>query len=457
MKGSEKGMGLTGIQIFKKLPKTNCKECNFPTCLAFAMALAGGKTDIEKCPYVSDEVKAELSESSAPPIKPITIGVEDNALTIGEETVLFRHDKRFEHPTGIGVLIRDTEDEQKIDEKIKYLKELQYIRVGVKLKPEIAALENISGNKDKFLTLVNKVRDMTDSCILLMSEDVNILSDAVDICKDRKPLIYAATMDNYQKIADIVKDVNCPVVAKANGLDELAELTQHMTKSGIKDIVLDSGAENLKQVFEEQIFIRRLALLKTFRPLGFPTILFPYKMTDNIMEEILIGSIFISKYAGILIFSDIQPHHMMPLLVYRLNIFTDPQRPLTMTEGVYEFGNPDENSPVLITCNFSLTYFIVSGEIETSNIPTWLCVMNTDGLSVLTAWSAGKFVPDLIAPFIKRCGIENKVKHRNIVIPGYVAQISGELEEELGGSWKVQVGCREASDLPVFLQQIARK
>ncbi|MEW6608409.1 MAG: acetyl-CoA decarbonylase/synthase complex subunit gamma [bacterium] len=449
-------MALTGVQIFKKLPQTNCKECNFPTCLAFAMALASAKTEIEKCPYVSKEVKSELAEASAPPIRGVKIGSGETAITIGEETVLFRHEKRFEHPTAFGVLITDEEKETEITRKIKALNETKYLRVGVELKPELAALKNTSKNKETFMKLVNTARDSVSGCLMLMSEDVEILGEAARLCKDKRPILYAATSDNYQKVAQISKENNCPIVARGNGLEELATLTDNLVKTGIKDIVLDSNPSTLKQAYEDQIFTRRLSLLKAFRPLGFPTIAFPCEMTDNLMEESLIGTVFISKYAGIVIFSDIQPHHMLPLLVYRLNLFTDPQRPLTMDEGIYEFGNPDASSPVLITCNFSLTYFVVSGEIEASNVPLWLCVMNTDGLSVLTAWSAGKFVPDLIAPFVKKCGIVDRVKHRNLIIPGYVAQISGELEEELNKEWNVKVGCREASDLPLFLQQFAK-
>jgi acetyl-CoA decarbonylase/synthase complex subunit gamma len=220
---------------------------------------------------------------------------------------------------------------------------------------------------------------------------------------------------------------------------------------GLKDLVLDGGARTVKGAFQDQIFIRRAALLNKFRPLGFPTITFPCEMADNVMKETLIASLFVAKYAGIIVLSDLEGENVFPLLLERLNIYTDPQRPMTTEQGVYPINNPDQNSPVLVTCNFSLTYFIVTGEIENSRVPTWLCVMDTEGLSVMTAWAAGKFVGDAVGPFIKKCGIADKVAHKKLVIPGYAAGILGDLEEELPG-WEITVGPREAAHLPAFLK-----
>ncbi len=444
-------MPLTGIEIFKLLPKTNCGECGVPTCLAFAMNLAAGKAELTACPYVSEETKAKLEEAAAPPIRPVTIGVGDLALKVGGETVMFRHEKRFENRPGLAILITDTMAESEADARLERFSQLQYERVGLTLRPELVAIKDASANAGKFEALVNKVKQHNQRGIILMSSNPDILAAGLKVCADRKPLIYAATKDNLDRVAGLAKEHSCPVAVKASGLDELSQLTVRLTEAGVNDIVLDSGSRTVRQAFEDQIIIRNAALAKKFRPLGFPTITFPCEMTDDPMKEAVIASMFVAKYGSIIVLSDFQGHSLFPLLLERLNIYTDPQRPLATTEGIYEIGGPDENSPVLITSNFSLTYFIVSGEVETSRVPSWLLVKDTEGLSVMTSWAAGKFVADTIAPFVKKCGIEDKVKHHQLIIPGYIAAESGGLEEELP-AWKVLIGPREGAHIPAYLK-----
>ncbi len=444
-------MALTGIEIFKLLPKTNCKECGDPTCLAFAMKLAAGKAELSLCPYVSDEAKEKLSEAAAPPILPVTIGTGDRAVKVGGETVMFRHEKRFENPPGLAILISDTMDDAEVDGRLERFRTLKYERVGLTLRPELVAAKAGSGDAAKFSALVEKVTKNSDASLILMSEDPDVLAAGLKACADAKPLLYGATKDNLDAVAGLAKENDCPVAVKAAGPEELAELTAKLTEAGLKNIVIDSGARTVKQVFEDQVIIRSAALTKKFRPLGFPTIVFPGEMTDDPMKEAVIASVFITKYAGIIVLSDFQGESLFPLLVERLNIYTDPQRPLATTEGIYEINGPNENSPVLITSNFSLTYFIVSGEIENSKVPAYLLVKDTEGLSVMTAWAAGKFVADAIGPFVKKSGIDSKVKHRKLVIPGYAAAESGGLEEELPG-WEIQVGPREAAHIPAYLK-----
>jgi acetyl-CoA decarbonylase/synthase complex subunit gamma len=447
-------MGLTGIQIFKLLPKTNCGECGVPTCLAFAMNLAAGKAELASCPYVSEEAKEQLSEAAAPPIRPLTIGTGDNAVKVGGETVLFRHEKTFVNKPGIALLISDGMADGEIDARLKRFKELRYERVGLVLRPELVAVKNEGGDTAKFVNLIEKIKGKTDAGLILMSDKVEALEAGVKACTDRVPLIYAVTAGNADALATLAKEHSCPLAVKADDLGSLSQLTTKLEAAGVKNLVLDSASRTLRKAFEDQVFIRRAALFKKFRPLGYPTITFPCQMTDDPMKEALIAATFIAKYAGIVVMSDLVGSSLFPLLVERMNIYTDPQRPMMMEQKIYEIGSPNENSPLLITTNFSLTYFIVSGEIEASRVPSWLAIMETEGLSVLTAWAAGKFVGDAMGTFIKKSGIADKIKHRKIIIPGAVAVVSGDLEEELGSDWEVMVGPREAAHLPGYLKEM---
>lgn len=444
-------MALTGIQIFKLLPKTNCKECGYPTCLAFAMALAAGKAELERCPTVSDEARAELSEASAPPIRQLTIGAGDHETRIGGETVLFRHEKTFFNKPGIAVLISTSMGDDEIDRRLSSLAELQYERVGETLRAEMVAVKDAGcGDANRFAQVVRKA-SAHGFAMILMSEDASALRDTLQATKGKRPLIYAATQENLEVFAALAKEFSCPLAVSGKDIEEVSLLTEKLIGLGLRDIVIDSGSRTVRQALHDQVSIRRAALLKKSKTLGFPTITFPCEMADNIMKETLIASLFVAKYAGIIVLSDAAGETLFPLLLERLNIYTDPQRPMTTAQGIYPINNPNENSPVLITCNFSLTYFIVSGEIESSRAPAWLCIMDTEGLSVLTAWAAGKFLGDGVGAFIKNSGIVEKIAHRCIIIPGYASAILGDMEEELPG-WEVVIGPREASQIPAFLK-----
>lgn len=448
-------MALTGIEIFKMLPKTNCKECGFPTCLAFAMALASGKAELAACPYVSDEVREKLAEASAPPIRPVKIAMKDAEKVIGGELVMFRHEKTFFNPPLIAGLLTTAMSDAEVDAQLDAFSKMQYERVGLMLRPEMFAIKDL-GDGAKFTALAKKVADKTDAAIMLMSDNVDNLKAAAEAIKDRKPVLYAATAANADALGALAKELGVPLVAKADNYDALAELSTKLTGMGLKDLILDSGARTLKQAFQDQVVIRRAALGPKFRPFGFPTVTFPCEMTDDPMKEIAYAATFIAKYGGIVVLSSLEPHRVFPLLLQRLNIYTDPQKPMIVTQGIYPINNPDENSPIAITTNFALTYFIVSGEIEGSKVPTWLLIKDTEGLSVMTAWAAGKFSGDDVGQFVKKCGITEKAKTRTLIIPGYAAAISGDLEEELP-DWKILIGPREASHIPAFLKSLQQQ
>lgn len=451
-------MPIAGSQIVKMLPgRKPCRDCGFPTCFAFAMKLASGGTTVDKCPYLSEETKAKLLDILAPPIKLVTIGSEENAVKIGNEEVIYRHEKTFAHSPGIALLISDKEDNAKIEEKIKKIKELQFPWVGVNLEANLLALHFESGDRDKFLALVKKVYDSTDLGMVLISEDMDALFAARDICADRHPLLYPITKGNIDEAIPKIKANLTPVGLRGKSIEELVSLTTKLKDAGIKELVLDPGSKNLLEAIRDQTFIRKAALKQGFKPLGYPTIAFPCFMAKDGLKEMLIGSAFINKWASIIVFSDFDQYSLLPLLVQRLNIYTDPRFPMAVEEKYYEVGEPDESSPVLVTSNWALTYFLVSSAVEATKVPAYVCVKDAEGLGVLTAWAAGKFSGDSVGTFIKKCGVADKVKHRKLLIPGKVARIKGELEDALNLEWEIIVGPKETTGIGAFLPGFAKQ
>jgi acetyl-CoA decarbonylase/synthase complex subunit gamma len=451
-------MPVAGSEIVKMLPgRRPCKDCGFPTCFAFAMKLASGGATVDKCPYLSEEVKAKLLDLLAPPIKLVTIGSGESAVKIGNEEVIYRHEKTFVHSPGIALLISDKEDSAKIEGKIKKIKELQFPWVGVNLKADLLALHFESGDKDKFLALGKKVCDSTDLGMVLISEDMDALFAARDICTNRHPLLYPITKETIDEAIPKIKANLTPVGLRGKSIEELVPLTTKLKDAGIEELVLDPGSKNLLGAIRDQTFIRKAALKQGFKPLGYPTIGFPCFMAKEGLKEMLVGSAFINKWAGIIVLSDFDRYSLLPLLVQRLNIYTDPRFPMAVEEKYYEVGEPDESSPVLVTSNWALTYFLVSSAVEATKVPAYVCVKDAEGLGVLTAWAAGKFSGDSVGTFIKKCGIEDKVKHRKIVIPGKVARIKGELEDALNLEWEVTIGPRETTGIAAFLPGFAKQ
>jgi len=446
-------MALSGLEIYKLLPKTNCKKCGFPTCLAFAMQLAAKKVSLEKCPDVTDEVKKSLESASQPPIKLITVGQGEEKLEIGNETVLFRHEEKFYHPTGVGILIEDTESDDNIKKAIEEIKKLDFERVGQRISVNMVAISCKSKDGSKFQNAVKTVMDSVKLPIALVSDDVSILRKGLEIAKDRAPLIHGANKSNFKEMASLSKSFKAPLVAKAESLDELEGLVKNLNTEGVQDIVLDTGIKNMAEKLWDLTQIRRLALKKAFRPFGYPVISFT--KNDDPYQEAAEASTYIAKYAGIVVIKTRAPWAVLPILTTRQNIYTDPQKPLQVESKVYEIGKPTEKSPVVVTTNFSLTYYTVEAEVESSKVPSYIVSCDAEGMSVLTAWAADKFTADSIAATLEKFGIKDKVSRKEVVIPGYVAVLSGKLEEESG--YKVIVGPREASGLPIFLRNMSKQ
>ena len=438
-------MALSGIQIYKLLPQTNCKECSFPTCLAFAMKLAAKQVELSACPYVSEESKKQLAESAAPPIRLISLKANGTEVKVGNEVVMFRHEKTFYNKPGLFLRVKASDPD--IAKKVTTADAYKVNYVGMDFSLDGFAIE-ADGDLP---TAIKAVREVTKRPLMLIGNDAAVLDSSLSLLAGESTLIYAADLSNFEALADVAKKHKASLVVKADTLDDLADLTQKVQAKGVEDMVLDLGGKNLGEWLARSTQVRRLALKKNFKPLGYPTIFFAAQNGPD--KEAVYASQAIAKYAGFVVLDTFAPEMVYPLLVLRENIYTDPQKPIQVQPGVYEINSPKPESPVLVTTNFSITYFAVANEVEGSGLPAWLVVTDAEGMSVLTAWAAGKFDAERIAKAIKSFNVADKVSNKRIVLPGHVAVLSGELEEELQG-WDIRVGPREAVDLPAFMKQV---
>ncbi|MDP2939003.1 MAG: acetyl-CoA decarbonylase/synthase complex subunit gamma [Candidatus Omnitrophota bacterium] len=444
-------MAISGLDIYKHLPKTNCRECGFPTCLAFAMQLAKRAVALDKCPYILAEAKNILESASLPPIRLVSIGEGENILELGNETVMFRHEEKFFHPTGIGFLIEDNLQENELIERIKKINNLKFERVGQEIKVNLIAIRQ-TGSADNFIKIVNKVASLTNLAICLISQDTKALKTYLQNYKEKRPLIYALTKDNFDNNSLVVLGANSVIVVLAKSIAELPDLTVRANNAGLSDLLLATEETSLtKKIFELTQF-RRLALKKNFRPFSFPTIVIVEE--DELFKEVNRVVSYIAKYASVVILKSIEPEIILPILTLRQNIYTDPQRPLQVEPKIYPVGQVNKDSPVLITTNFSLTYYTVLSEVEASKTPCFIVSVDTEGMSVLTAWAAEKFNSEKIVEALKKNNLEERITHKRLIIPGYVAVMSGDLEEKSG--YQIIVGPRESAGIPSFLKNLSR-
>jgi len=449
-------MALTGLQIQKLLPKTNCKECGYPTCLAFAMKLAALQAELSACPYVSDEAKASLDAASAPPIRLVAVGNENRKIEVGNETVLFRHEKTFYHQPGLMLRLADDLPAEEFAARVAEVAEYSVERVGIALRVDGVVIQDASGDPATFGARVAQAV-AAGLPVVLSSKNPAVLEAGLKAAQGQNPLIYAADAENWEVMAGLAQRYKAPLAVRGNGdLSSLATLTEAIGGKGVQDLVLDPGTRGWADSLASLTQLRRLALKRGTRSLGYPVITFPGEGAADAREEALLAGQHIAKYAGIIVLDYWDPAALYPLLTLRQNIYTDPQKPIQVSPGLYEIGEPKPESPLLVTTNFSLTYFSVAGEVEGSGIPAWLLICDSEGMSVLTAWAAGKFDAERIAKSVNTMGVPDKVAHKRIVIPGFVSSISGELEEELPG-WEILVGPREAIGIPSFLKLITTK
>ncbi|MHC4744210.1 MAG: acetyl-CoA decarbonylase/synthase complex subunit gamma [Planctomycetota bacterium] len=443
-------MALTGLDIFKLLPKTNCKKCGMPTCLAFAMALAQKRAKLDDCPDVSDEAKEKLAAAAAPPMRKITFGSGDSQAQIGQETVLFRHEEKFHSPTVLAATVSDKLTGDDLKQRIEAVNALQFERVGQRIGVRALAVVNDSGSADSFAAAATAAKDGSELALILVSDSPDAMAAAASAVKESVPLLSGATADTAEAMAAVAKDNGCPLVAKAGSLEELSDLSEKIKGAGVEDIVLNLEGMSRQDAMYNASRTRVLSLKKVFRPLGYPTISF---VTDGDADEQMATAIsLICKYSGVVVVDTVEPWALLPMLTAVMNIFTDPQKPVQVEPKVYRIGEPDENSPVMFTTNFSLTYYTVESDVEASRVPSYILVVDTEGTSVLTAYSGDKLNEKTVADAMAKFEVEKLVKHRKLIIPGYVAVMSGKLEEAT--NWEIMVGPRECSMLPKYLQEV---
>jgi len=440
-------MALTGLEIYKQLPKTNCKDCGFPTCLAFAMKMAAGQVSLDKCPHVTDEAKAALESASRPPIQLVTIGTGAAEVKVGNETQLYRHEEKFYRPAAVAVRVSDTLDEAALAERAEKIGCLAFERVGTMIRANLVAVCNESGDAGPFEKAAKLAAEKSNLACVLTSASAANLDKAAGALSGQRPLLYISDPAEAEAAAKVAKDNDCPLAVRADGVENLADLTPKLTAAGVEQLVLDPGTRDLKSTLEALTMIRRLAL-KGFRPLGYPAM--ALATSDDPTMQAIEASTYVAKYAGVVITDAVEAWQMLPILTTRQDIYIDPQKPVAVEPKLYAVGEVGPESPLLVTTNFSLSYYSVEGEVEASRVPAYILSVDTEGTSVLTAWASDKFNAETITQAMKKSTIEEKVSHRQVVIPGFVAVLSAGVEDESG--WSVQIGPKEASGLPSFLK-----
>lgn len=440
-------MALTGLAIYKNLPKTNCKECGLPTCLAFAMKVASGQAGLDECPHLDDSARGALDEASAPPQKLLKIGDAEAAISIGQETVLYRHEEKFHHPCGIAVRVEDTLDDAALDERLEAIGKLSFERMGMTLAVDMVAVDNVSGDKGRFVACAKRAAEKLAKPLVLISNDAASLKAAGEALASAGPLLhFGGDGKGLDEAVSAAKELSLPLGIESASVETLAEMAEKAREAGLQDMVISPGRAGTAEVMEFLTVTRRAALKKKFRQLGYPVLTFALGDDD---ETLTTACWYILKYAGVVVVDTVDPTAALAMVMTRFNIYTDPQKPVQVEAKLYSINEPGENSPVLITTNFALSYYSVESEVEASRIPSHILAVDTEGTSVLTAWAADKFNPETISKALQDSSASEKVKHHKVVIPGLVAVISGGLEDESG--WDVEVGPKEAVGIVPYL------
>ena len=444
-------MALKGLDIFKLTPKTNCKDCGSPTCMAFSMKVAQGAVPITKCPHMSQDVLDQLSEATAPPMKTIEVGTGSSLHKLGGETVMFRHEKTFVSRNTFAATVCNCMDAAKVDAVLAGIKHVDYDRIGERMYAEMLFVNyDEASGKDSYIELVKKVADL-EQVLILNVKDVDVAKEAVALVKDKKPILNGATPENYEAMNAVAKEADVVLGVCCGNIDAIYDTVAAIEKLGNKKLVVDVTASTAKETFANAVLLRRGAVQDGDRTCGYPSIVNVAALArGNYHLQAAYASMFVLKYGSIIVLDELTYALALPLCGLRQNIFTDPQKPMRVSPGIYPMNGATEDSPCAITVDFALTYFVVSGEIERSGVPINFLITDAGGYSVLTAWAAGKLSAGSIAKFITE-EVQDKVKSRKLILPGKVAVLKGELEAKLP-DWEIIVGTTEAIELVNYLR-----
>jgi len=459
---------LSPIDVYKLLPKTNCKECGEKNCMAFATKLVSRDVSLENCPPLLTKehrnAYKKLMELLKPAIKEVVIGVGERAVKIGGKLVMYRHELAYFNPTAIAVDVTDEMSEEEILDRTKRVEQFKFGYIGQTLKLDMIAVRSTSNDPDKFKATVRKVAENTNLPLILCSLNSNVLEAGLKVVSKSRPLLYAATKENWKEMAELALLYECPLTVFApNDLKLLKSLTKTLLEYGVEDLVLDPGtfpSGGLASTLNNFTMIRRAACKRGDELLGFPLMGVPMvawmergEASEEIVKwrEAYLAAMLIVRFADILILHSVDGWALLPTVILRQNIYTDPRKPAAVEPGLRVFGAPDENSPVMFTANFALTYYTVASDIESTKVNAYLLVVDTEGIAVDSAVAGRKLTAEKVASAIRASGIENKVMHRKLIIPGKSARLSGEIEELSG--WQVLVGPKDSSGIPKFLQE----
>ena len=447
-------MALKGLDIFKLSPKKNCKECGSPTCMAFSMKVAQGAVSVDACPYFSEDAKAALNEATAPPMKTIKVGAGDKEMSLGGETVLFRHEKTYVSKTRYAVAICSCMDDAEIDAKLAAIPKVDYERIGERMFVEMIYLNYApSAGAEKYLEVVKKAAAL-DRVLVLGCTDVEVAKQALELVKDSKPILNGATPENYAEMSAVATAAGVALGVRGADINEIYDTVAALEKAGNKNLLIDVGVNSIKDAFATAVQLRRAAIKNNDRTCGYPSIVRVGGLAQGDKHlQAALASVFTMKYGSIVVLDQMTYAEALPLYGLRQNIFTDPQKPMKVEPGIYPLNGADENSICVTTVDFALTYFVVSGELERSGVPLNLIINDAGGLSVLTSWAAGKFSAGTISKFFAEHDIEGKLKSRKLVIPGKVAVLKGELEAKLPG-WEIIIAPNEAVQLVKFMKDL---
>ena len=447
-------MALKGLDIFKLSPKKNCKECGCPTCMAFSMKVAQGAVDIAACPYFAPEALAKLSAATEPPMKTIKVGAGDAELSLGGETVLFRHEKTFVSRTRYAMSLCTCMDDETVAQKLEDIKKVDYERIGERMFVEMVYVNYSADGKQDYVELVKKAAE-TGRILILGCKDAEVAKAALEVCKDGKPILNGADASNYEAMNAVATAAGVVLGVSGADLSEIHDTVEKLEGLGNKNLVIDVTGADVKETFKNAVQIRKAAIKDGDRTFGYPSIVNLHKIAaGDLHKQAALLSLFTMKYGSVIVAEHIGYAEALPLYGLRQNLFTDPQKPMKVEPGIYPLNGADENSVCLTTVDFALTYFLVSGELERSGVPVNLIINDAGGLSVLTSWAAGKFSSSSIAKFFQEQDIEGKIKSRKLIIPGKVAVLKGELEAKMPG-WEIIIAPNEAVQLVKFMKDFA--